>query len=148
MTGARRGALQTMRWADLHLDDGVWTVPATWSKNGHELALALPGRAVEILRARQANASSQWVWPSQDSASKHVVEPRKALARVLKAAGVGAKISMHDLRRTVGSRLAMTGANAATIGAALGHVSPQSARAYVHLTTEPVKEAIEKALGL
>ena len=148
MTGARRGALQAMRWADIHLDDNLWLVPATWSKNGHELAIALPARAVDILRARQAEAASQWVWPSSDSASGHVVEPRKALANLLKAAGVTTKISPHDLRRTVGSRLAMTGANAATISAALGHLSADSARAYVHLTTEPVKEAIEKALGL
>jgi integrase len=148
MTGARRGALQAMRWTDLHLDDNLWLVPATWSKNGHELAIALPGPTVQILRARQANTSSQWVWPSPDSVSGHVVEPRKALARVLKAAGVTTKISPHDLRRTVGSRLAMTGASSATISAALGHLSADSAKAYVHLTTEPVKEAIEKALGL
>jgi integrase len=148
MTGARRGALQAMRWADLHLDDNLWLVPATWSKNGHELAIALPGPTVQILRARQATASSPWVWPSPNSASGHVVEPRKALAKLLRDAGVTTKISPHDLRRTVGSRLAMTGANAATISAALGHLSADSAKAYVHLTTEPVKEAIEKAMGL
>ena len=148
MTGARRGALQAMRWVDLHLDDNLWLVPATWSKNGHELAIALPGPAAEILRARQSQASSQWVWPSPDSESGHVVEPRKALAKLLKEAGVSTKISPHDLRRTVGSRLAMSGANAATISAALGHLSADSAKAYVHLTTDPVREALEKALGL
>jgi hypothetical protein len=42
----------------------------------------------------------------------------------------------------------VSGASAATISAALGHLSPASARAYVHLNTEPVREAIEKALGL
>jgi integrase len=148
MTGARRGALQTMRWSDLHLDDNLWLVPATWSKNGQELAIALPRPVVEILRARQANAMSQWVWPSDTARDGHVVEARKALAALVKEAGVDTRISMHDLRRTMGSRLAMSGANAATISAALGHLSPDSARAYVHLTTEPVRAAIEKALGL
>jgi integrase len=112
------------------------------------LALALPGPAVEVLRARQIEASSQWVWPSEAAKDGHVVEPRKALAKLLKEAGVSTKISPHDLRRTVGSRLAMSGANAATISAALGHLKPESARAYVHLTTEPVRAALEKALGL
>jgi integrase len=148
MTGARRGALQAMRWTDVHLDDGVWTVPATWSKNGRELAIALPTKAVDILKARQGATSGQWVWPSDDAKSGHVAEPRKPLQRLLKEAGVEAKLSMHDLRRTVGSRLAMSGANAATISAALGHLSPASARAYVHLTTDPVRVALEKALGL
>lgn len=148
MTGARRGALQTMRWIDLHLDDNLWLVPATWSKNRQELAIALPGPAVDILRSRHERVSSEWVWPSPDAKEGHVVEPRKALAKLLKAASVSTAISMHDLRRTVGSRLAMTGANSATISAALGHLSPDSAKAYVHLTTEPVREAVEKALGL
>jgi integrase len=148
MTGARRGALEAMRWADIHLDDGVWLVPANWSKNGRELAIALPRKAVDLLRARQSEATSQWVWPSEVARDGHIEEPRKALAALLKAAGVKTRVSMHDLRRTVGSRLAMSGANAATISAALGHLSPDSARAYVHLTTEPVRLAIEKALGL
>ena len=148
MTGARRGALQAMRWTDLHLDDGVWTVPATWSKNGRELAIALTAKAVEILKTRQGATIGQWVWPSDDAKSGHVAEPQKPLERLLKEAGVEAKLSMHDLRRTVGSRLAMSGANAATISAALGHLSPASARAYVHLTTDPVRAALEKALGL
>ena len=52
------------------------------------------------------------------------------------------------LKRTVSSRLAMSGANAAITSAALGHLSPASARAYVHLTTDPVRVALEKALGL
>jgi integrase len=148
MTGARRAALQAMQWEDLHLDDALWTVPAEWSKNKTELAIALPTKAVEVLKARKNTASSQWVWPSDDAASGHVSEPRKPLDRLLAEAGVKAKLSMHDLRRTVGSRLAMTGANAATISAALGHLSQASAKAYVHLTTEPVRAAIEKALGL
>jgi hypothetical protein len=93
---ARRGALQTMRWTDLHLDDRVWLVPATWSKNRRELAVALPTKAVDILRARQAEATSQWVWPSETAKDGHVVEPRKALAGLLKAAGVETRITMHD----------------------------------------------------
>jgi integrase len=148
MTGARRSALQAMRWQDLHLDDALWTVPIEWSKNKKELAIALPAKAVDILKARKIEASSPWVWPSDDAASGHVAEPRKPLERLLKESGVKAKLSMHDLRRTVGSRLAMTGANAATISAALGHLSQASAKAYVHLTTEPVRAAVEKALGL
>jgi integrase len=92
MTGARRGALQAMRWTDLHLEDGAWHVPATWSKNGLELAIALPAKAVDILRARQADAAGQWVWPSETARDGHVAEPRKALARLLREAGVETRL--------------------------------------------------------
>ncbi|ESY31628.1 site-specific integrase [Mesorhizobium sp. LNJC391B00] len=147
LTGARRGALSAMRWSDLDLDAGLWTVPATWSKNRRELAIALPRRAVEILLARQQKRSrSPWCWPSKKSSTGHIVNPEKPLTSIIKAAGVS-KVSMHDLRRTLGSRLAMTGAGAATITAALGHVSPQSARAYVHLDIDPVRAAVEKAFS-
>ena len=41
VTGARREALCSMRWQDLDLAAGVWVVPATWSKNRHEMAVPL-----------------------------------------------------------------------------------------------------------
>jgi hypothetical protein len=52
-------------------------------------------------------------------------------------------------RRAADARfdLAKSGAAAAVISKALGHVSPQSAKAYVHLDVEPARLAIEKALG-
>lgn len=147
LTGARRGALCAMRWENLHLDDGVWLVPATWSKNGKEVAVALPAKAVEILNNRsEVRDGAGWVWPSELSKTGHVVNPEKPLKRVLSAAGV-APVSMHDLRRTLGSRLAMTGAGVGTISAALGHVSPQSAKAYIHIDVAHARAAMEKALG-
>ena len=143
-TGARRGALEAMRWENIDLDAAIWTVPADWSKNHKELAVALPARAVEVLRARKAiTEKSPWVWPSWKSKTGHIVNAEKPLAAFRSEAGVG-KVSLHDLRRTLGSRLAISGANAATISKALGHLSPQSAKAYVHLDLEPVRDAMEK----
>ena len=146
LTGARRGALCSMRWEDLHLDEALWIVPATWSKNRKELVVALPTKALEILRARRGSSRRPgWVWPSQRSASGHIVNPDKPLAEVLSVAKV-TRVSMHDLRRTLGSRLAMTGAGAATISAALGHISPQSAKAYTHIDVGHARAAMEKAI--
>lgn len=148
LTGARRGALEAMRWADLDLDAGLWTVPATWSKNRKELAVGLPAKAVEVLRARQkARGRSAWVWASRKSKSGHVVNADKPLAALLAEAGITQTISLHDLRRTLGSQLAATGAAAHTITKALGHVSPQSAKAYVHLDTSVALAAVENVFA-
>jgi integrase len=76
-----------------------------------------------------------------------VVNPEKPWRAFLKAADIKERVSLHDVRRTLGSTLANSGAGAAVISKALGHVSPQSARAYVHLDVEPARLAIEKALG-
>lgn len=147
LTGARRGALCAMRWQDLDLVSAVWVVPTEWSKNRREIAVPLPAKAVEILSTRKKSATcTSWVWPSRKAACGHIVNPEKPLNAILKEAGV-TRVSMHDLRRTLGSRLAMTGAGAATITAALGHISPQSARAYVHLDVEHARAAMEKAIN-
>ena len=92
LTGARRDAFCAMRWVDLSLDAGIWLVPATWSKNKREMAVPLAGTAVDILRERRnaallRGALREWVWPSPDSATGHIVNPEKPWRRVLEAAG-------------------------------------------------------------
>jgi integrase len=148
VTGARRTALCAMRWEDLDLDAGVWVVPAIWSKNRREMAIPLTTAAVDVLQRRfKARSRSPWVWPSAKAEGGHVVNPEKPWRAFLKAAEIDRHVSLHDVRRTLGSNLAKSGAPSATISKALGHVSPQSARAYVHLDVEPARSAIEKALG-
>jgi integrase len=148
VTGARRGALCSMRWQDLDLDAGVWVVPATWSKNRREMAIPLASAAVVVLRRRlKTRSRAPWVWPSAKAEVGHVVNPERPWRAFLRAAEISEHVSLHDVRRTLGSSLANSGAPAATITKALGHVSPQSARAYVHLDIEPARSAIEKALG-
>jgi integrase len=76
-----------------------------------------------------------------------VVNPEKPWRRILKSAGVKERASLHDIRRTLGSRLAMDGVAGATISKVLGHVSPQSLKHYAHLDVTAGREAIERALG-
>ncbi len=150
LTGARRGALCAMRWQDIDLPNGVWAVPAIWSKNKREIAVPLTAIAVDILGARwvaRGPNAGPWVWPSEQAAGGHVVNPEKPWRAFLKAAAITERATLHDVRRTLGSSLAKSGAPSATITKALGHVSPQSARAYVHLDVETARDAIEKALG-
>ena len=131
------------------MNAGVWLVPATWAKSKREMAIPLSGEAVRILKARregysQSGAGSPWVWPSSESATGHVVNPEKPWRRLLKAAGVHEHTTLHDIRRTLGSRLAMDGAAGATISKVLGHVSSQSLKAYVHLDVQAGGEAIDR----
>jgi integrase len=143
LTGARRGALQRMQWADLDLDAAVWRIPAVWSKNRRVLTVALPTEAVRVLRAlHDTRGASVWVFPS-GSRDGHVTEPQKAWRRVLERAGIESAW-IHDLRRSLGTAVAADGGNAAIIQAVLGHMSAQSAKSYLHLSAEVAREAIEK----
>jgi integrase len=130
LTGARRTPFCAMRWRDLDLDAGVWTVPVEWAKSKREMAVPLSSEAVRILRLRRQHISrghcqhseaittvvtdgeplaarnvagaEGWVWPSTDSETGHVVNPEKPWRRILKAAGVEVHTTLHDIRRTLG----------------------------------------------
>jgi integrase len=139
-TGQRRGAVEAMRWEDLDLAAGRWVVPSWASKNKSEMAVALLSQSVDALG--DLPQISEWVFPST-GASGHIEEPRKAWARLCKQADIDG-VRIHDLRRTVGTALAVAGVSAHGIKAALGHKSLQSAQAYVHLDTEAARAALER----
>lgn len=55
LTGARKNNVLTMRWRDISLDGGVWTIPLT--KNGDPQTLPLSPQVIEILRCRATDLS-------------------------------------------------------------------------------------------
>lgn len=54
-------------------------------------------------------------------------------------------LRIHDLRRTLGSRQAKTGASMAIIGKSLNHKSHQATAIYARLDLDPVRASVEKA---
>ena len=145
LTGVRRQSLLGMRWSDIDLDRKRWVVPATWSKHGDEMIIPLTTEATKLLsKMKQRRGATPWVFPSTKSKSGHIEEPKSAWRRLLEATGI-AELRLHDLRRTFGSRLAETGASGPLIAAAMGHKSLQSARSYLHLQIDAVREAAERA---
>ncbi|QSA97113.1 site-specific integrase [Methylococcus sp. EFPC2] len=141
-TGARSSNIQGMRWVDLDLHAGLWTVPGEQSKNGDHLVIPLTAPALEVLRERRGSGSP-WVFPSY-SASGHMGHPAKPWADLLERAGL-TDLRMHDLRRSLGSWAAIQGASMAIIGQALGHKSTDATRIYARLSVDPVRDAMERA---
>jgi len=58
-----------------------------------------------------------------------------------------ADLRIHDLRRTLGSWMAGTGASTVMIGRQLNHKSPSATAIYSRLQQDPVKEARNKAVS-
>jgi len=54
-------------------------------------------------------------------------------------------LRMHDLRRTLGSWQAMTGASMAIIGKSLNHKTQQATRIYARLELDPVRQSVNTA---
>ena len=123
LTGQRRGAVLAMKWADLDLAAGTWTVGHADSKSGKSLSIPLVPQALDLLRKRsRENGASDFVFPAIKSRSGHLVETKKHWAALVAAAGLHG-LRMHDLRRTLGSWLAIQGVSTVVIGAALGHAA-------------------------
>lgn len=144
LTGARKRDLLAMRWGDLDLSRNVWRIPT--SKNGLPLTIPLVPQALEILTSlRQAqDQGAAWVFPSSRSATGHWQDPASAWKRLLAHARI-ADAHIHDLRRTLGSWQAITGASLPIIGKSLGHQSQRTTAIYARLDLDPVRSSMERA---
>ncbi|MBF0308981.1 MAG: tyrosine-type recombinase/integrase [Magnetococcales bacterium] len=142
LTGARRNNVCAMRFDEIDFDRAVWRIPKT--KNKDPLTVPLVDTVLEILREMRDGNQGEWVFPSPRSATGHMVEPRKAWLRILAVAGID-HARIHDLRRTMGSWQAITGASLQVIGKGLGHKTQDATAIYARLTLDPVRAAMEKA---
>ena len=140
LTGARRANVSEMRWGDIDLEVGVWRIAKT--KNGTPQSVTLSPEAVTVLQSRRAGGG-EYVFPG-DGKTGHIVEPKKAWATLLKAAGIG-NLRIHDLRRTLGSWQARTGASLPIIGKSLNHKTHQATAIYARLDLDPVRQSVNTA---
>lgn len=145
LTGARRENVLGMRWQDFNFDANFWTVPGEVSKNGKPLTLALSSSAVELLKMRKEHAEpdAAFVFPAR-SKSGYMSAPKKLWAELLEEAKIE-DLRLHDLRRSLGSWLAMTGASLHITGTALGHKSTEATKIYARLQGDSVKSALDLA---
>jgi len=72
------------------------------------------------------------------------MDPRKGRQRVLARAGLK-DLRIHDLRRTLGSWQARTGASLVLIGKSLNHKTPQATAIYARLDLDPVRQSVDRA---
>lgn len=159
-TGARRGNVQAMRWADMDRSDPekpVWIVPGEVSKNGEQMRVVLVEPVLSILNRRyegrdktdrtdKTPCRSEYVFPAKRGGSKtpHLVEPKKAWATIRKRADIEG-VRIHDLRRTLGSWQAIMGSSLQIIGRSLGHKSLQSTEVYARMDLDPVRASVNGA---
>ena len=145
LTGARRGNVASMAWREIDLDAGVWTIAGERAKGGEPLTVVLSEPARSVLETRQRNQqdSCPWVFPAKTKEG-HVVDPRRAWHRVRNRSGL-ADLRMHDLRRSLGSWQAATGASLPVIGATLGHRDPKATTVYARLHVDPIRESVQRA---
>jgi integrase len=72
------------------------------------------------------------------------MEIRQAWDRVREAAKLG-DVRLHDLRRTLGSWQAASGASLPIIGKSLGHRNQKTTEIYALLDLDPVRQSVTTA---
>jgi integrase len=144
-TGQRRSNVQSMRWDELNLPGGTWTIPAEKTKAHQPIIVHLTAPAMEILNRRHAaKGDSEYILPGR-GVSGHLTEPKFAWKAILKRAGVE-NLTIHDLRRSTASWMAIGGTSLPIIGAALGHKSPTATAVYARLHGSSVAAALDNAV--
>ena len=142
LTGVRKGNAMAARWEQIDLSAGLWRIPQT--KSGQPVVVPLVGPVLQVLQTRLLAANgSPWVFSGRGKTG-HIVEPKSAWKRIITRAGL-VDVRPHDLRRSLGSWMAMTGAGLPVVGKMLGHTQPTTTAIYARLSVDPVREAAEKA---
>jgi integrase len=142
-TGARKGELLALEWANVDLDRR--TARFIDTKNGESRTVPLVSHAVDVLRTwRKGRLPVGLVFPKTGDA----IDPHWRAARTV--AGVE-NFRFHDLRHSAASYLAMSGASLMDIAAILGHKTLAMVKRYSHLseqhTTAALDRMAEKFLG-
>ena len=139
LTGARRGEVLAMRWVDVDLAQAVWRIPHTKANRPHYVPLPQP--AVAILQGLPRLHDNPFVFPSRNGKG-HLMNIAKAWTRVRAKAEL-MDVRIHDLRRTLGSWLAASGASLLLIGRALNHTQVSTTAVYARLNLDPVRTALD-----
>lgn len=125
MTGCRTTEIRTAKWEWFDYKEKTWTIPADDYKTGKTVRRALPDSAIFLLKQHQNGSVTKHVLTPphfKNREDKPPSQPRVAAysAQVIKKTGMK-NWSLHDLRRTVATRLSELGAPPHVIEKLLGH---------------------------
>ncbi len=147
LTGQRRGEVAGMRWSELDLDNGLWTLPAKRTKNASSHIVPLAPLAIDILKSVPRFLDSDLVFTTNGKT------PISGFGRLKErldgAVGLEAEDwRFHDLRRTMATNMAMMRVQPHIIEAILNHksgiVSGVAAVYNRHAYLDEKREALER----
>ena len=147
LTGARKGEIIGLRWRHVDLKGGTLTLPIdghkTGQKTGQERIIGLPALASAIIARQPAGSADDLVFtPARGGNRLDLTKPWRTIRAT---ADLPAGIGLHGLRHSLASHMAMNGAEAAEIMAALGHRDITTSQKYVHWARDKRQALAEKA---
>jgi integrase len=123
LTAQRGGEVASMRWLDVDLDGGWWTIPATASKNklAHRVPLNVSAIRLLALLLATADDEAEYVLGASHRAKGNGARGKRQQAEAAATFGVS-DFRGHDLRRTAASLMTAGGISRLTVSKILNHV--------------------------
>ncbi len=141
-TGARRGELLSLRWADI--DIGRARAHICTTKNGEPKVLPLvPAVMEELQRFKCAPSALVFCSRLRPKSAFHFESSWKTALKTAKIQ----KFRFHDLRHTCASYLAQNGASLLEIADVMGHKQLAMTKRYAHLTVGSKASLVNRVLG-
>jgi integrase len=121
LLGSRRQEVGGIRWSEIDLEAGTWTLSAARSKNHRSHTIALPPAALAIIKAVPRRSCDHLFGTGAGDGFLGWSEAKTRLDRRL--ADTVRRWRINDIRRTVATRMADIGVEPHVIEAALNHYS-------------------------
>jgi integrase len=159
LTGQRPGEVMGALWDEVDLNQALWTIPGSRTKNGLLNVVPLSPQAARAFEKQQESLLEQrrkreergdmipvspYVFPNRlisRQADAPIVHIRKAVGRLHRSLNL-TPFSAHDLRRTCATRLGQMGVPGHVIGRILNH-KPTDITSSVYNQYEYLKEKRE-----
>jgi integrase len=134
VTGQRREEIASLSWPEIDLEKTTISLPGDRTKNHRPHEVPLSDQALAILKAVPRRAGRDFLFGARDSAFSGYSKSKAALDNRMHAAGIATEgptekhqsipeWRLHDIRRTVATRMADIGIQPHVIEAVLNHVS-------------------------
>ena len=138
-TGARKGEVLGLRWADIDLDAGLLRLERDKTSANRRDILLTP-TAVAVLRSLPRIASSPFVFPARAGHLKYI---DLHFIAAIERAGLR-KVRIHDLRHSFASAAVGEGVSLYTVGKLLGHRKATTTARYAHLEVDALRGALDR----
>ena len=139
LCGLRKSELKNACWADVNLDRGELSLNKT--KNGDSRVVLLSDDMKAHLTGLPSRDLSPWLFPGRDG-TQPLNNADKPFQRIITRAGLaGTGFTIHCIRHTFASWMAINGFSLHIIGQALGHRSQAMSARYAHLNDNVMRQA-------
>jgi integrase len=150
LTGMRRGEVIGLKWQHVDLQRGQIKFPPrehkTGKRTGKPKVVLLPPQGVQILQRQPDGKAEEYVFRSTKEGAP--ITLTRDWHKVRAEAKLPEGMVLHELRHSIGSHLAMSGASAVEVMQALGHKQISTTQRYIHFAEQARSTLAQRAAAM